>query len=80
MDKGSMFALLWKTWTVLCSISKNLKEHHDQTIDKAENNNGFRDLSHADFFVLCYLINYYDFPCMQSWRPKFMIWQPNFRH
>ena len=30
-DKGPMFALLWKTRTVLCSISNNLKEHHHQT-------------------------------------------------
>ena len=47
-DKGPMFALLWKTRTVLRSISNNLKEHHRQTSDKAENNNGFRDL-----FFLC---------------------------
>ena len=50
-----MFALLWKTRTVLRSISNNLKEHHHQTKDKAENSNGFRDLSRA-FFFLCFLI------------------------
>ena len=45
-----MFALLWKTRTVLRFISNNLKEHHDKTEDKAENNNGFSDLSRAVFF------------------------------
>ena len=73
-----MFALLWKTQT-LRSTSNNLKGHHHQTKDKAKNSNGFRDLSHAGFFV-CVFFNNYDFPCMQSWRPKFMIWRPNFPH
>ena len=55
-----MFALLWKTRTVLRS-----KE---------------RDLSRAVLFFVFVLFNNYDFPCMQSWRPKFMIWRPNFPH
>ena len=53
-----MFALLWKTRTVLRSISNNVKEHHHQTKDKAENSNGFRDLSRGFF---CVLFNNYDF-------------------
>ena len=78
-DKGPMFALLWKTRTVLRSISNNLKEHHHQTKDTAENYNGFRDLSRAGFFC-ARVCNNYDFPCMQSWRPKFMTWRPYFPH
>ena len=52
--KGPMFALLWKTRTVLRSISNNLKEHHHQTKGKAKNNNDFRDLART--FFLCFLM------------------------
>ena len=49
-----MFALAMENpLTVLHSISNNLKDHHHQTKDKAENNTGFRGLSHAVFFLAC---------------------------
>ena len=53
-----MFALLWKTRTVLRSIANNFKDHYHQTKRKAENNRGFRGLSRA-VVVVFLLFNYY---------------------
>ena len=51
-----MFALLWKTRTVLRSIANNFKDHHHQTKRKAENNRGFRGLSRAVVVVVVVVV------------------------